>query len=309
MIKFSIIIPVYNVEAYLRECLDSVLAQTCSDWEAICVNDGSTDGSLDILQEYAAKDARFRFIDQHNKGLSAARNAGIDAAEGEYIFLLDSDDWIVPDALERLSKRINGQDIICFAGQKYNEQDKTYRPADVLTPAMYSNGMTYYYANALKSYTFPFVCAVLRLYRRAFLLEHNLLFKEGIYHEDNLFTPMACYYARRVYVILDSLYIYRIRAHRIMTTAQPKRFADMAYVANQLAEFFIPKEKLNKAILYRVITHHYQVALSAPYGIVRKYVLPELDWRLYYEGSRTKPRHRLNYLKYRIKYLCALRLL
>ena len=302
MPKFSIIIPVYNVEPYLRECLDSVLAQTCADWEAICVNDGSTDGSLEILQEYAAKDARFRIINQPNKGLSAARNAGVHDANGEYILFLDSDDWIVPDALERLNKRINGQDMICFTGQKYNEQDKTYLPADVLTPAIYSNGMTYYYANALRFYAFPFVCAVLRLYRRAFLQEHNLLFEEGIYHEDNLFTPMACYYARRVNVIPDSLYIYRIRAHSIMTTAQPKRFADMAYVANNLASFFVSKKIKDTAIIYRAITHHYQVALSAPYGVVRKFVLPNLDWQLYYQVSRTKIRHRFNYLKYRLFY-------
>ena len=302
MPKFSIIIPVYNVEAYLRDCLNSVLAQTYADWEAICINDGSTDGSLAILQEYASKEPRMHIIDQSNRGLSAARNIGIKAANGDYIFLLDSDDWIVPDALERLSKRINGQDLICFTGQKYNEQDQTYMPSDVLTPAIYSNGMTYYYANALKSYAFPFVCAVLRLYRRAFLQAQNLSFKEGIYHEDNLFTPIACYYARKVTVIPDSLYVYRIRVNSIMTKAEPKRLSDLVLVANSLAAFFVSKKIKDTAIFYRAITHHYQVALSNPYALVRQYVLPEMDWELYYQVSRTKLRHRLNYLKYRIFY-------
>ena len=302
MPKFSIIIPVYNVEPYLRECLDSVLAQTCAEWEAMCINDGSMDGSLDILQEYAANDARFRIINQPNKGLSAARNAGIRAAKGEYLFFLDSDDWIVPDALERLNKHIAGQDMICFAGQKYNEKDKTYLPSDVLIPAIYSNGMAYYSDNALKSYAFPFVCAVLRIYRRAFLQEHSLLFEEGIYHEDNLFTPIACYYSGKVQVVHDVLYVYRVRENSIMTTNQPKRIADMVYVANSLAAFFVSKKIKDTAIIYRAITHHYQVALSAPYGIVRKYVLPNLDWQLYYQVSRTKIRHRFNYLKYRFFY-------
>ena len=89
---FSIVIPVYNVAPYLRECLDSALAQTFSDWEAICVDDGSTDGSGEILDEYAAKDGRFKVIHQKNAGVSAARNFGIDAAVGEYVTFLDGDD-------------------------------------------------------------------------------------------------------------------------------------------------------------------------------------------------------------------------
>ena len=97
---FSIIIPVYNVAQYLRECLDSVLAQTFGDWEAICVDDGSTDGSAAILDEYAAKDARFRVIHQENAGVSAARNAALDAAKGEFFLFLDGDDLLRNDALE-----------------------------------------------------------------------------------------------------------------------------------------------------------------------------------------------------------------
>lgn len=296
---FSIIIPVYNVEAYLRECLDSVLAQTCADWEAICVNDGSTDCSLAILQEYASKEPRVHIIDQPNKGLSAARNAGIHAAKGEYIFLLDSDDWIVPDALERLSKRINGQDMICFAGQKYNEQDQTYMPSDVLTPAIYSNGMAYYNENALKSYAFPFVCAVLRLYKRDFLLANNLFFTEGIYHEDNMFTPQACYYAHQVTVMSDALYIYRVRPESIMTSFHPKRVADKVLIANSLATFFANVSNYESTTTFRAITHLYQSVLSPS---TAKYALPTLDWQLYHRVSRTKLRHRFNFLKNRIRY-------
>ena len=95
--KFSIIIPVYNVAPYLRECLDSVLAQTFTDWEAVCVDDGSTDGSGAILDEYAAQDSRFRVIHQENAGVAKARQVGLDAARGEYIGWVDSDDVIEPE--------------------------------------------------------------------------------------------------------------------------------------------------------------------------------------------------------------------
>ena len=91
---FSIIIPVYNVAPYLRECLDSVLAQTFTDWEAICVDDGSTDGSGAILDEYAEKDRRFCLVRQENQGVGAARNVGLKQALGKYIVFLDADDSI-----------------------------------------------------------------------------------------------------------------------------------------------------------------------------------------------------------------------
>ena len=90
MSRITIVIPVYNVELYLRECLDSVLNQTFTDWEAICVNDGSVDGSTAILEEYAAKDYRLKVVTQANAGLSAARNTGLRRAQGDYVLFLYS---------------------------------------------------------------------------------------------------------------------------------------------------------------------------------------------------------------------------
>lgn len=101
--KFSIVIPVYNVAPYLRECLDSVLAQTFTDWEAICVDDGSTDGSGALLDEYAARDRRFRVIHQKNAGVSVARNTALEVARGEWFLFLDGDDVLRADALELLT--------------------------------------------------------------------------------------------------------------------------------------------------------------------------------------------------------------
>ncbi len=100
MAKVSVIIPVYNVEKYLARCLDSVLAQTHHDLEIICVNDGATDGSGAILADSAARDVRIKVITQENRGLSGARNTGLDACSGEWVMFVDSDDWIPADAVQ-----------------------------------------------------------------------------------------------------------------------------------------------------------------------------------------------------------------
>lgn len=124
MPAISIIIPVYNVEKYLRRCLDSVLNQTFQDWQAICVNDGSPDGSAAILAEYAARDPRFVVVTKENGGLSDARNAGFPHATGEYIMYLDSDDFIHPQTMEiayHMAQRDNS-DIVSFT------YDRIYRP-------------------------------------------------------------------------------------------------------------------------------------------------------------------------------------
>ena len=125
MPAISIIIPVYNVEKYLRRCLDSVLNQTFSDWEAICVNDGSPDNCDKILADYAARDKRFKIVNKKNGGLSDARNAGFPHATGEYIMYLDSDDFIHPQTMEiahSMAKRDNS-DIVSF------QYDRKYRPS------------------------------------------------------------------------------------------------------------------------------------------------------------------------------------
>lgn len=124
MPAISVIIPIYNVEKYLRRCLDSVKNQTFQDWEAICVNDGSPDNSAAILAEYAAMDARFKIVNKENGGLSDARNAGMAVASGDYILYLDSDDFIHPQIMEiahTLAVR-DKSDIVSFT------YDRIYRP-------------------------------------------------------------------------------------------------------------------------------------------------------------------------------------
>lgn len=98
--KISIIVPVYNVEKYIRRCLDSIAGQTFTDWECICVDDGTPDASGKICDEYAQKDGRFVVIHKENGGVSSARNVGLDVAKGEYVTFCDSDDWVEKEMLE-----------------------------------------------------------------------------------------------------------------------------------------------------------------------------------------------------------------
>lgn len=298
---FSVIIPVYNVESYLRDCLDSVLNQTFADWEAVCVNDGSTDGSVTVLERYAQRDSRFVILTQPNRGLSAARNAGIKEAKGDYVLFLDSDDWLEKNALETLSDSLNGEDMLCFSGRRFFEETRTFNPADPLTEKTYETGMAYYNDNALLHRDFAFVCVVLRAFRRDLLLKNNLQFKEGIYHEDNLFTPITCYYAQKVRVINACLYDYRVRANSITDGNKSKRLADLMIIANDLAVFFITKLDLDKMVVYRAITHHYQRAFFDAHESDRKQLYRLCNWNLYRKVSRTKLRHRINYWKNRCK--------
>ncbi len=124
MPAISVIIPIYNVEKYLRRCLESVLNQTFADWEAICVNDGSPDNSYKILEEFASRDSRFKIVNKPNGGLSDARNAGMQVAQGDFILYLDSDDFIHPQTMElayHMAMR-DKSDIVSFT------YDRIYRP-------------------------------------------------------------------------------------------------------------------------------------------------------------------------------------
>ncbi len=121
MPEVSVVINMYNSEKYLRKCIDSVLAQTFTDFELILVNDGSKDHSLDICKEYAEKDTRIRIVDKENGGLADARNAGLDAAKGRYLEFIDADDWIEPDLLEKCVARLHetDADIVIFDIYQY----------------------------------------------------------------------------------------------------------------------------------------------------------------------------------------------
>ena len=176
MTNFSIIVPVYNAEKYLSDCLKSLIGQTCSDVEIICINDGSTDNSLKILQEYANKDSRIKIINQENQGVSIARNNGINIAQGEYLLFVDADDWISESMCEDLFNSIKASksDIIYF--NYYNCSDKQTRPINMIC----SNSTDF------KDIIIPGLWC--KAYKTTFIKKNNITFPTGIsMAEDMIF--------------------------------------------------------------------------------------------------------------------------
>lgn len=197
MAKISVIIPVYNVEKYLRRCLDSVCKQTLKDIEIICVNDCSPDNSIDILQEYAENDNRIKVINfTKNQGVSVARNTGIDIAKGQYLAFLDSDDWLDLDFYEKLyNKAIESNSDLVIAN--INEfRDGSLR----LFP----------FIENIKQNKHNFMgLFVLGLYKKELLNKHDIKFIENItYGEDRLLPIASSMLANNVETIEDTFYYY-----------------------------------------------------------------------------------------------------
>ena len=218
--KITIIIPVYNVEPYLRQCLDSVANQTMQDIQAICVNDGSPDNSLVILQEYADRDFRFEIIDKPNRGQAAARNTAFPSIRGRYTMFVDSDDWIDLKACENSYwyAEQTQADFVLF--QRYWYQQKTaaatpdYRDWPLLCETLGQK------KQLLKTARFT---ACINLWRSDFLLQHSLTFPEGLINEDSFFFWQAVTRAERIAFLPQLLYYHRQHGTSTMRSFGEKR--------------------------------------------------------------------------------------
>lgn len=212
MAEISVIIPVYNVEKYLTECLNSLLAQTFTDWEAICVNDGSTDGCAAILQQHAKKDNRFKIIAQEkNQGLSSARNTGAAMATGKYLYFLDSDDWIEPELLKHCYEKAERHqtDILLFSHfAEYNVNC----PEDSRFQQVYTGRDLLLLIRELNCWH---AAMWIRFFRRDFYTGNRLQFQQGIYYEDFYMTMGSDLLAERAMFLPEKLYHYRNRKNSI----------------------------------------------------------------------------------------------
>lgn len=209
----SVIVPVYKVEPYLHQCVDSILAQTFTDFELILVDDGSPDNCGSICDEYAKQDDRVRVIHQENGGLSAARNAGIDAAKGEYITFIDSDDMISETYLKRLYHAIGNSDIaICdmqsFEAEDEIESSNTCTESRLTLITGREACLSIYHMDGKVP-----IMAWGKLYRANLFGE--ICYPVGMIHEDDATTPKLLFQSNRISMIPEKLYYYRTRPDSI----------------------------------------------------------------------------------------------
>ena len=225
----SIIVPVYDVERYLPKCIDSILAQTFTDFELILVEDGSPDNCPALCDAAAAKDARIRVIHQKNGGLSAARNAGLDVARGEWIGFVDSDDYIAPEMYEALYKAVQstGADLaLC----DYAEVDEAGAPCQSMHVSLSEGELTG--QELLKRASGLMVqLAWNKLYRRAIFTQ--LRYPEGKLNEDLFLIPEVCLQIQKAVVVPKALYYYVQRGGSIMSGNKTLRHFDAAEAAQR----------------------------------------------------------------------------
>lgn len=240
MCDISIVIPIYNVEKYLRKCLDSVYSLNLDNKEVVLVNDGSIDTSINILNEFKNKyPNKTKLITQKNQGLSEARNIGIKNSNGKYILFIDSDDFIIPTETEEfinfgLDKKVDI--LIGNYREYYNENYIVQKSFYNLDKNLEKEGI-FFIENGVKNKCFRFAVWQ-NIYRKNFLLENNLFFKKGLLHEDSLFTPEAFFYAKKVRCFNKKFYFYRKNnLESITQTVNKKNYEHMLYTIIKLLEF------------------------------------------------------------------------
>lgn len=226
----SVIVPVYKVEPYLRRCVDSILAQTYTDFELILVDDGSPDSCGAICDEYAGKDSRVRVIHQENGGLSAARNAGIDLARGEYLTFVDSDDWVHSEYLAYLYRAIQDKNVL-LSSCGFIRTNKKIEDAQTAFSCAVLDGSSWYKEDHING-----VIACAKLYHKS--LFQTLRFPVGRLHEDEFTTYKLLHLAGNVSVIDIKLYYYFANEAGIMGAPYSVRRLDGLAAIEEQCKFF-----------------------------------------------------------------------
>lgn len=250
--KVSVIVPVYNVEEYIRECIKSIQVQTYSNLEIIVVNDGTKDKSIEIIKDLIETDSRIRVISQPNQGLSAARNTGIENATGKYVAMIDSDDKIKPDFIKHLFDVADSQNADIVRGSFRDFEGNIPRGwiADFTTNS--NSGL-----NVLNKFLDNNTSFVVwsSLYSTHFLNTHNLRFTPGILLEDGDFTTRAYLQANRVVTTDYTDYQYRIRPGSILTSNNAARMSESEEIVIKefLKQLSITKNSRIRNVLQKAI--------------------------------------------------------
>ena len=258
----SVIIPMYNTEAFIKDCLDSLVAQTFTDFEAIIIDDGSTDGGARIAASYASSDTRFKLIGQPNKGPSEARNTGLKIMRGEYVTFIDSDDCVTPNYLETLFfiAQLHQADIACCMSQNIDEN----YVADGNTPNIaVSKLLTAEEAARIALYQdrVPDYSAWNKLYKSS--LWKNKFFPAGTIYEDFAVVPEILLAANKVAITKSKLYFYRKRAgSELATQIDRKKIVLLLDIAENVFEAMKPKSKaLYKAARSMLVSASFSILM------------------------------------------------
>ena len=261
----SVIIPVYNVEKYLYVCLNSILKQTYQDFEIICIDDASTDSSLEILKYFEKKDSRIKVLkNDSNKGQGYSRNRGLELAQGKYISFLDGDDWLSPDAFEILIQKAeqDNLDLLMFKNIVYYEEHHDFgfeRYYDMEFMNKFENQIfTHWDLDKTKLFAMT-NGSVNKFYLKSFLDENNIRFpNENLIHEDNPFFYKLITSAKRVSIINKYLYNRRRRPGSIMTLNNERLF-DNIDISYKILDVFLENEELYEYYKKEVLTYIFSI--------------------------------------------------
>lgn len=266
--RFSVVIPVYNVERYLEQCIESVIYQTYKDIEIILVDDGSPDNCPVICDKYASTDKRVSVIHKENGGLSSARNAGLLAANGEYVIFLDSDDYYLQaEFLSEIDEIIckNNPDAVFFQRREYYENSDKF--AD--EPTKYGEITNITECKdillALAKNDKLDASAAMKVTKRDYLLGNELFFKEGLVCEDIEWFFRYAVNLKKVCLLDMASYCYRIRENSISHSIKLQNIKDLFYSIEKYAEDIRRKDYLSKEALLNYLAYQYFIVMGLSY--------------------------------------------
>lgn len=296
--KVSFIIPIYNVAPYLNQCISSVCNQTYPNIEIVLVDDGSTDNSGQICEEWGSKDERIRIIHKKNGGLSDARNAGLDAAEGEYVCFLDGDDYISPKLVETVLPIMEkGYDMAAyqyyFVSNDQKMETKPWWSGEFLIEQ--DHAKVDFYLNNLLRYGVGWE-ATSRMYRRSLIEKYKLRFIDNrkIFAEDLCFTACYCLYSKRICSIETPLYYYCFRNESIMGTERSRLNAGRMNELSKSLYHYFRKQKASDEIMVSFPAIHflimqntitrYKTLNNVKEIFLRKEILADIDDKKFFQA-------------------------
>lgn len=287
MPKVSVVIPIYNVEKYLRECLDSIVNQSLKDIEIICVNDGSTDGSLEILKEYEQKDPRVKVIDKKNEGAGIARNVALDIATGEYLAFIDSDDFVEQTMLEQMFNLSleNDLDVSICRSFKYDTNShnisslqKSIDLEDIISGQIFDK-------NDIPKKIIGFCVGWPwdKLFRRSFIEKYELRFPDLKNSEDAYFVFMALVLAQRISYTDEHLVYHRNHSGSLSLTRDnnPLEFIKGAYLMKSKLEESGLYDMLEQSFLNWFVSHSFWQIDSVKKAETKKFLDNELRTKVF----------------------------